>query len=90
MHLGHLGVGASDVGHIDEDGVCANSLARFTKSADPTCPRIVSVYAGEEKKEHKWGLYRDKGLNVLREPPFNIGHALLNSSDMDPVSEPGQ
>jgi hypothetical protein len=55
-----------------------------------TCMWIVSVYAGEEKKEHKWGFYRDKGMNVLREPPFNIGHALLNSSDMDPVSEPGQ
>jgi hypothetical protein len=51
---------------------------------------IVSVYAGEEKKKHTGDICRDNGMHVLCEPPFNIGQASLNASDVDPVSESGQ
>ena len=51
---------------------------------------IVSLLCGNKKNNHKGSVYRAKGRNVLCEPPFNIGHALLNTSDVDPVSESGQ
>jgi hypothetical protein len=56
LHLGHAGVGAGAVGHVDELGVCASLLAGCTKPAHRD-PHVNSIcLGGGKERESRRGL----------------------------------